>query len=679
MNGQNIEEILKDLYKIDPSLMKEEVQLKKIIHELLSSRPEAEMDEEFRKELKEKILTKFSQKKERRKIIFAAWFNRKLLAQIAGGAAALSLVVVVSLNFWNTKNAGRPLQDLNQPAVSTQIAVPKNDYQGRAMKAKALYGVSQYKPGGPAKRAPDESLAYDKKELSAPVAEAEAPSIAGKAMRMREEKERAKITAGKDDQNLAQPSRDEEFNTEQYDRIYENPFLEAVKDPLSTVSIDVDTASYANVRRFLNSGSLPAPDAVRIEELVNYFKYDYSGPTNGTPLAFNTELSECPWNKSHELFRLGIQGKTINPEALPPNNLVFLIDVSGSMEDENKLPLIKPSLKLLVNQMRSIDHIAIVVYAGNAGLVLPSTSGSDKKKIIEAIDNLEAGGSTAGSAGIQLAYETAKKNFIPKGNNRVILATDGDFNVGPSSDGELIRMIEDKRKEGIFLTALGFGMGNYKDSKMQKLADKGNGNYAYIDSLSEAKKVLVSQMMGTLYTIAKDVKIQIEFNPAIVKEYRLIGYEKRVMAARDFNDDQKDAGELGAGHSVTVLYEIVPSDGQSAGNDLKYQTAAVKPEALTNKEMMTIKFRYKNPGGEQSRLLSYPISHQVLDFSKTTVDYRFAASVAEWGLLLRHSEFKGSANFRQVIDLADQSRGKDAEGYRAEFIKLAKLSKDLSK
>ena len=349
-----------------------------------------------------------------------------------------------------------------------------------------------------------------------------------------------------------------EFNTEEYGRITENDFLEAVNHPLSTFSIDVDTASYSNVRRFLNQGQLPPADAVRIEELINYFKYDYPQPEGDHPFSITTELATCPWEPAHKLIHIGLQGKRIPLANAPANNLVFLIDTSGSMDEPDKLPLLKSAFKLLTDQLREQDHVAIVVYAGAAGLVLPATSGSDKKTILSAIDKLEAGGSTAGGAGINLAYEVARRSFIPTANNRVILATDGDFNVGVSSDGELLRLIERERESGVFLTVLGFGTGNIKDSKMELLADQGNANYAYVDTIREARKVLVSELGGTLNTIAKDVKIQVEFNPANVQAYRLIGYENRLMRAEEFNDDKKDAGELGAGHSVTALYEIIP-------------------------------------------------------------------------------------------------------------------------
>ncbi|MEA5114217.1 MAG: VWA domain-containing protein [Geobacteraceae bacterium] len=472
-----------------------------------------------------------------------------------------------------------------------------------------------------------------------------------------------------------QPASPTEFNTESYDRVNENAFLEVIKNPLSTFSIDVDTAAYTNVRRFINDGTLPPPDAVRIEELVNYFSYDYPQPSKGDPFSFTTELTDSPWKRGNRLLLIGLQGVRIPVDKLPPANLVFLIDVSGSMDEENKLPLLVKSFKLLVSQLRTQDRVAIVVYAGRAGLVLPSTSGDEKNKILAALDSLQAGGSTAGGQGIQLAYQVARENFMKNGNNRVILATDGDFNVGASSDAEMERLIEEKRKDGVFLSVLGFGMGNYKDSKMQKLADRGNGNYAYIDTLLEAKKVLISQFGGTMMTIAKDVKMQVEFNPAKVKAYRLIGYEKRMLRAEDFADDKKDAGELGSGHTVTALYEIVPADGVGTGSqELTYQTTRVKDSAKASAELATIRFRYKKPQEDTSKELVRKIPAVVAKLDKAGSNIGFAAAVAEWGMLLRKSEHMGSASYAQVLGLARKAKGADNEGYRAEFIRLVEMS-----
>ena len=464
----------------------------------------------------------------------------------------------------------------------------------------------------------------------------------------------------------------QDWNTEQYAHIEENGFLAVEQNPLSTVSIDVDRASYSNVRRFLLDGELPPIDAVRIEEMVNYFPYDYPAPQAGEPFSVTTEVSSAPWNPAHRLFRIGLRSPEVGSDDLPPSNLVFLLDVSGSMQGPDRLPLVKESLRLLVNELRAHDRVAIVVYAGAAGLVLPSTSGEEKTRMLEAIERLEAGGSTAGGAGLRLAYDVAREHFIRNGNNRVILATDGDFNVGPSSDAEMIRLVEERRQEGTFLTVLGFGRGNLQDAKMEQMADYGNGNFAYIDGLLEARKVLVSEMGGTLLTVAKDVKIQVEFNPAKVQAYRLIGYENRTLAAEDFNDDRRDAGELGAGHAVTALYEVVPvgvdSDaGIKEVDSLRYQAPARESTGSGAPEMAFVKVRYKAPDEEVSRLLEHPVADAVASPSR---DLSFAAAVAGFGMLLRDSEHRGSLDAEQVLALARRGRGTDEEGYRADFISL---------
>lgn len=474
----------------------------------------------------------------------------------------------------------------------------------------------------------------------------------------------------------------QELDREGYNRIYDNSYQRASNNPLSTFGIDVDTASYSNVRRFINSGVMPPKDAVRLEELINYFTYDYPQPKGDRPFSINTEVANAPWNPQHKLVHIGLQGKSISTKNLPPNNLVFLIDVSGSMNSPDKLPLVKASLKYLVSELRAKDSVTIVVYAGAAGLVLPPTPGNQKEKILDAIDKLEAGGSTAGGAGIQLAYKVARENFIKQGNNRVILATDGDFNVGTSSDGELVRTIEEKREQGVFLSVLGFGTGNLQDAKMEQLADKGNGNYAYIDSLLEAKKVLVTQMGGTLFTIAKDVKIQVEFNPAKVQAYRLVGYENRVLQNQDFNDDKKDAGELGAGHSVTAIYEIIPvgvtSDVKLPEIDsLKYQPNPATASASQTDELMQVKLRYKKPNETVSQLITQSVIDKPVKLENASANFRFAAAVAAFGMVLRNSEYKGVANFDEVLRLAHQAKGEDKEGYRAEFIRLVESCKTL--
>jgi len=468
-------------------------------------------------------------------------------------------------------------------------------------------------------------------------------------------------------------------NTEAYDLIEENTFLRAESNPLSTFSIDVDTASYSNVRRFINQGQRPPVDAVRIEELINYFTYDYPPPQGPDPFSITTEVSQAPWNPKHQLVHIGLQGKKMQTEDLPPSNLVFLLDVSGSMNDPKKLPLLKSGFQLLVDQLSERDSVAIAVYAGAAGVVLPPTPGSEKEKIIAAINNLEAGGSTAGGEGIQLAYELATRMSGEDKNNRVIIATDGDFNVGVSGDAELVRLIESYRDRGIYLTVLGFGTGNYKDSKMEKLADKGNGNYAYIDNLLEAKKVLVSELGGTLFTIAKDVKIQVEFNPAKVQAYRLIGYENRRLQNQDFSDDTKDAGELGAGHSVTALYEIIPAGVESdvelpPVDELAFQENTVSPEAYESDELMRVKLRYKPPEETASLLIEEPVRDRAIAFNETSDNFKFSAAVAEFGMLLRDSEYRGNSSFEQVLQLANESKGADLDGYRTEFIRLVETT-----
>ena len=470
------------------------------------------------------------------------------------------------------------------------------------------------------------------------------------------------------------------FNTESYDHIAENGFVTAKNQPLSTFSIDVDTAAYANVRRFLNSGSLPPAGAVRIEELVNYFDYDYAPPADGdVPFAVHVEIAGCPWNQEHGLVRIGLKGREIDLDKRPQSNLVFLLDVSGSMQDANKLPYVKDAMRLLVDRLGENDRIAIVVYAGAAGLVLPPTTANQRQIILSAIDNLEAGGSTNGGEGIRLAYDTATQHFVNGGVNRVILCSDGDFNVGTTSQSELIDLITQRAKSGVFLSVLGFGTGNYKDSMAEKLADKGNGNYAYIDTPAEARKVLVEQLTGTLITIAKDVKIQVDFNPAKVAGYRLIGYENRMLAAEDFKDDTKDAGEIGAGHAVTALYELVPAGKKVPAADVdpsKYQTPAAPTEA--SDELLTVRLRYKDPDGNESKPLEVAVTDAGTYFDDASTDLRWAAAVAQFGLLLRGSKFAGDANWSRTREIAQNSVGEDRHGYRAEFLRLIDTAARLS-
>ena len=463
-----------------------------------------------------------------------------------------------------------------------------------------------------------------------------------------------------------------EAENEEYGSFVENQFETPKTAPLSTFSIDVDNASYTNVRRFINNGQKVPKDAVRVEEMVNFFKYQYPEPRGQHPFSINTDYADCPWNAKHKLVRIGLQGKNIPTDDLPASNLVFLIDVSGSMFSQNKLPLLKESMKILVKELRPIDRVSIVVYAGAAGLVLPPTSGSEKQLIIDALDKLQAGGSTAGGAGIELAYKTAQEHFIKGGNNRVILATDGDFNVGASSDSDMEKLIEEKRKSGVFLTALGYGMGNYKDRKMEILADKGNGNYAYIDNIQEAKRFLGKEFKGSMFAIAKDVKIQIEFNPTQVKAYRLIGYENRKLRPEDFTNDAIDAGELGSGHTVTAFYEVIPAGVESefynAPGDLKYTEQ--KPSTRFSNELATVKFRYKKPDGEKSIEMVHTIGNQSQTLANASADLKFSAAVAWFGLRLRESKLIKATSVDEIRKLAKSGISNDPDGYKAEFVRL---------
>jgi len=501
-------------------------------------------------------------------------------------------------------------------------------------------------------------------------------------------------------QQTAYPSTD--FNTEEYKRIVDNPFLKAMDNPVSTFSIDVDTASYANLRRFLmESRELPPRDAVRIEEMINYFTYDYPAPTGEHPVASTFAMAPAPWAQDHWLLRVALKARDIETASLPASNLVFLLDTSGSMEAENKLPLLKASLKIMVEHLRPQDRVSIVAYAGSTGLILDSTPGSKKEAIIAAFERLQANGSTAGGAGLKLAYEVAKRNFITGGNNRVILCTDGDFNVGVSSTSELERMIEEKRKDNIYLTVIGLGTGNIKDSRMESLADKGNGNYAYIDNLLEGKKVLGKEIWGNLYAVAKDVKIQIEFNPAAVREYRLIGYENRLLAREDFNDDTKDAGEMGAGQTVTAFYELIPQSAPATGpagpggtigtgatgtgttspppsDPLVFQQSTLVP----SDDLFVFKLRYKEPGNgnEESRLVSTRLAAASIfrEMAARDDDFLFASAVVEFGMLLRDSPYKGTARWKTAMERARAAKGSDAEGYRAEFVRLVEMAELLA-
>jgi len=466
-------------------------------------------------------------------------------------------------------------------------------------------------------------------------------------------------------------------NAEEYEKVDENVFKESFKTPLSTFAVDVDAASYTNVRRYLTAMQIPPKDAVRVEEFINYFNYDYPSPEND-PVKIYTELSNCPWNKDNLLVHIGIKGKELKRDQAGPSNLVFLIDVSGSMEPENKLPLLKRAFKLLTKQLRSDDRVSIVVYASSTGMVLEPTYGYDKEKILDAISHLEAGGSTAGGAGIQLAYKIAEQNFMSDGNNRVILATDGDFNVGISNTDELVKFIQDKKQKGIFLSVLGFGGENLKDSRLEKLADDGDGHYSYIDNFMEAKKVFVNELGATLFTIAKDSKIQVEFNPAKVKEYRLVGYENRALNDEDFDDDKKDGGEIGAGHTVTALYEIILHDIKEINqSQLKYQVIAIKESAINTDEILTVKFRYKDPDGTKSKLISQPVLFSSLK-EKPSINFNFSAAVAMFGMVLKDSDYKGESNLEYVLELAESNLGEDQFGYREEFVQIVENAKRLN-
>jgi len=603
-----------------------------------------------------------------------AWFwsiARPLaIAAVLALLAVVSGVAVFSLRRGNVQLAQGELVRL--PAISSKPADVEGEFQMPMEVSPPPATTSSSKPplaaGAPAKAVngvatKSSSLGYAlNKTLAHPVSPEEA---------FRDIRQRAS-----------------EFNTTTYDHIGENPFLDAKSNPLSTFSIDVDTASYSNLRRFINTGSLPPKDAVRVEEMINYFTYDYSQPSDGRPFAVHLDVASCPWETSHRLVRIGLKGKEIATDKRGPSNLVFLLDVSGSMMPPERLPLVKQAMRLLVEKLTENDRVAIVVYAGGPGLALPSTTGDHKEQILEALENLQAGGSTNGAEGIQLAYQIAADNFIKGGVNRVILATDGDFNVGVTNQGDLIRLIEEKAKSGVFLSVLGVGTDNLKDSTMQKLADKGNGNYAFLDSLDEARKVLVQQMNGTLVTIAKDVKIQVEFNPARVASYRLIGYEKRMLRKEDFNNDKVDAGEIGAGRTVTALYEVVPVGALSNPaasvppvDPLKYSSderSASTPSTSSN-AMLTVKLRYKKPDGDKSELVERAVTDAGGNFGNAPVDLKFAAAVAEFGMILRDSEYKGNGTFAAVLEWAQEGKGSDATGYRAGFIELVRKAQALKK
>jgi len=582
-------------------------------------------------------------------------------------------------------NSGEDLPGVNVLLKGTSTGVTTDLYGEYSIKVPSLKGILVFSYIGMEKKeVPIKGRNVIDVQLEADVAQLSEVVVTGRPVRNIFSKR--KVASYQADQSYFPVDAEAPYNhsnTEEYKGLDENTFQEATQNPLSTFSIDVDAASYSNMRRFINSGQNPPKDAVRIEEMINYFNYDYKQPSGKDPFSINTEVAPAPWNEKHQLVHIGLQGKVIPTENLPASNLVFLLDVSGSMFAQNKLPLLKSGLKMLVDQLREEDKVSIVVYAGAAGCVLPPTSGKEKDKIIEALQNLQAGGSTAGGAGIELAYKIARENFMKEGNNRIILATDGDFNVGASSNEDMEDLIEKKRKEGVFLTVLGFGMGNYKDSKMEILADKGNGNYAYIDNILEAKKVLVNEFGGTLFTIAKDVKIQVEFNPANVTAYRLIGYENRRLNNEDFNNDKKDAGELGSGHTVTALYEIIPKGVDSYFkpiDDLKYQENEPKTEKVSyGDELLTVKFRYKAPDEEVSQLIVKTLENTITALDKTSDNFRWSAAVATYGMLLKDSDYIENGDYKLVTDLAKSAKGKDENGYRIEFIKLVESSSLMAK
>ncbi|MCO4794353.1 MAG: von Willebrand factor type A domain-containing protein [Bacteriovoracaceae bacterium] len=611
-----------------------------------------------------------------KKSIFDILKSKFVLAGLPALAASILIVLNISKNenaMLSSKVASSDSEPMvNRPQVAEQKAVKKNRKAKMKKEFSNKLDLSVAGSGGIGN------------QLSAK----SAPSRSGKKMVMSEAEEivmpsTVAVPQFGREGFIAPPSPEpHKKNTEDYDKVENSDWVKVSAEPLSTFSIDVDTASYSNMRRFLNNGNLPPLDSVRIEEFINYFDYDYEGPSGKLPFAVNFEQSKSPWNPKYKLVKIGLKGKEIAAKERPNSNLVFLLDVSGSMNDPNKLPLLKNAMKLLTRKLNSKDRVSIVVYAGASGMVLPSTSGSNKAKILQALTKLNAGGSTNGGQGIELAYKVAKENYIDGGVNRVILATDGDFNVGNSSRGGLIRLIEEKAKSNIFLTVLGLGMGNYKDGMLEKLADKGNGNYAYLDTLNEAKKVLIHDMNSTLITIAKDVKIQVEFNPNKVSAYRLIGYENRKLAAKDFNDDKKDAGEIGAGHTVTAFYEIVPAgvkiDGASV-DALKYQKSAKKASSSNSKELMTVKLRYKEPTGSVSTKLEFPLKDETKEFSSASKDFKFATSVATFGMILRKDMRVGEMSIQKVIDTAKDNKGEDPYGYRQEFIENVELARELYK
>ncbi len=707
---KKIDKIMKDLETLDASSGENRKNMKKTVEELIRSKPDTRFRSSFKNRLEKELLSRgeeLSGKGEVKSRIRPFTLKRSILA---GSIAAAVLAGFFFIPLYLSKE-DREVKQLatrykREVMPSDRLEREERIVEKRYQPPKAADGIFRQKHSsrrgkriarGKASPPPEPSITglREKKKLSkdlfgglgSGVAD-KSDDLSGYSIARAPGKERKKALKSAEESEAIATIRDQKkeepaslpFNTEEYSRIYENEFLDAGANPLSTFSIDVDTASYSNTRRFLTGNRLPPRDAVRIEEFINYFSYDYPVPRGDTPFSITTETGACPWNGKNRLVHIGIKGKELPESQLPPSNLVFLIDVSGSMNSPDKLGLLKRGFRMLVDALPNKSRVAIVVYAGATGLVLPSTPATEKKTITGALERLQAGGPTAGSAGIRLAYAVAKKYYIPGGNNRIIIATDGDFNVGPSSQGELTRLVEEKRKEGIFLTVLGFGGGNYKDSRMEAIADRGNGSYAYIDSILEAKKVMVTGLRSTLFTIARDVKIQVEFNPAYVRSYRLIGYENRMLKKEDFNDDTKDAGELGAGHTVTALYEIVPAGGEPAErktDPLKYQETRIRKSAAGTGELMTVKLRYKKPEGGSSRLIVKSVRDS--GGKRLSNNFRFSAAVAEFGMLLRKSRFRGSGSYKQVRELGEKSLGKDRFGYRREFLRLVRMAELLDK
>jgi Ca-activated chloride channel family protein len=670
-NKINIKSIEKDLIAVDSNIFSDSEKTRKMIKALICLRPNIVMRRTYKAELRKEIEKQIVQLQYKKKPISLFEFlrsHKKILSVSTATCVMIAVVMSVVLreriNEFYSNLVGKgdwALADTSPLESSDSLKLFQNDLSSD----QAVSGFDNESSMRVSVRKNNDNIQNLRWAPSSPSTDEPLEIHGGGRIGLLEKKEVLSSETYK------------EFNTESYNLVIDNDFLDPAKTPLSTFSVDVDKASYSNVRRFINSGVLPPKDAVRIEEMINYFSYEYKSPSESEPFSVNTEIGTCPWNPQNKIMLVGLQGKILSKKEKLPSNIVFLIDSSGSMNSPEKMGLLKKSYKMLIEKLDKDDHVSIVAYAGSAGVILEPTSGNKKDKIIAALDRIESGGSTAGGEGIELAYKVAEKNFNKKGNNRIIIATDGDFNVGASSDAEMVRLIESKRNKGIFISVIGFGMGNYKDSKMEMIADKGNGNYFYIDTVNEAKKVMIEEMDSMLFTIAKDVKVQVEFNPVNVASYRLIGYENRVMNAEDFNDDKKDAGEIGAGHSVTALYEIVPRNNGIFKwmNTLRYQQIKSNSNGEKNKEIALIKLRYKQPQGERSQLIEYVVNN---DLNNASANLYFASAVAEFGMLLRDSQYKAKSSFASLIMRAELFKGNDKFGYRREFINLAKKAKAIS-